>query len=56
MDGRTITTLLAILLVLGASFAFLIFNPSAQKARQQNVESSAQELVEDSVKSNKKSQ
>ena len=50
MDARTVITLAAILIVLGVSFAFLIFNPSAQKARQQNVESSAKELVEESVK------
>ena len=56
MDARTVITLAAILIVLGVSFAFLIFNPSAQKARQQNVESSAKELVEDSIKPEQKSQ
>lgn len=56
MDARTIITLVAILLVLGGSFAFLIFNPSAQEARQKNVESSAKELVEDSIKPEPKTQ
>lgn len=56
MDMRTVITLTTIVIVLGVSFAFLIFNPSAQKARQQNVESSAQELVKESKLTDKKPQ
>ncbi len=47
MDRRTVITLAIIVAVLVAGFAFVIFNPSAQKARQKNLESSAKELVEE---------
>jgi len=56
MDARTIITLATIIAVLVASFAFLIFNPGAKKVRQQNVESSAKELVDDSTKNRQKTQ
>jgi len=47
---RSIITLGAVVVVIAAGFAFIIFNPSAQKASQQNIESSAQDIVDQTKK------
>lgn len=43
MDKGTVLVLGGILVMVVAGFAFLIFNPSAHKAMQQNIESMVQE-------------
>ena len=49
MDMRTIVTLGTTVILIAAGFAFLLFNPSAKEASQKNIESSAQEIADETM-------
>ena len=53
MDKRTVITLVAILALLFLGFAYLIFNPSAKKAMQKNLDSSVQDAADQTIDTNK---
>lgn len=56
MDRRTIITLGSILVLIIAGFSFLIFNPSAKKAMQKNLESSVQDAADQTINADPKKQ